>query len=349
MISTTTENSGRGRRLFLLPPLLILLFFLLLFVGSVSLDPLTVMRVLVAGDGQEPARTILLNFRLPRGITATLVGGALALAGLTMQTHFRNPLAGPGVLGVTSGAGLAVAVVVLTGAGRFLPGGGSPVAVTTSASAILGAATVLAVILLVSRVITSPTTLLVLGVLFGYATSALVTLLMAGSSPESLDRYIRWSYGSFDVALTPLTGFLGLLLLLGALLLFLLGPQLDTTLLGPRYALSSGVPLRAVSALLLGVAGALTGVATAISGPIAFVGVAVPHLARLLLGSASHRLIIPATLLLGGSLALAADIIAHLPFVPGVLPINAVTALVGVPVIVAVLLRPGGRRREITL
>lgn len=351
MSSTTIDGLNSLTRLLLLPLLLLLLLVLLLLLGSVPLEPGVVLGALVGNEVDETARTIVLDFRLPRGITASLAGAALAVSGLLMQSYFRNPLAGPGVLGVTSGAGLAVAAAVLVGAAGFGYRGSEAAlsGLATSGAAIVGASLVLGLILLVSRFISSPTTLLVLGVLFGYASSALVTLLMAGSSAESLQRYIRWSYGSFDVPLGTVTGALAVLLLASFLLLQLLGPQLDALLLGPRYARSSGVAVSRLTPVLLLVAGALTGLTTSLCGPVAFLGVAVPHLARLYLGSSQHRLVLPATLLLGAILAVSADIISHLPGVPGVLPINAVTALIGVPVVIGVLMRPAGGRREIAL
>lgn len=352
MNSSTTDGSSNATllRLALLPVILLLLIGLILFLGSVPLGFRETLAILFAGSETEPARTILLGFRIPRAITAVLAGSSLALSGLLMQTYFRNPLAGPGVLGVTSGAGLAVALVVLLSAsgGVVLEAGGLP-GIRTSLAAVIGAGAVLLLILLVSRFVSSPTTLLVLGVLFGYASSAVVTLLMAGSSAESLQRYIRWSYGSFDVPLGPVTLLLALALLIFGLLSAFLGPRLDVLLLGPRYARTSGVELSRLTPLVLGMAGILTGLTTALCGPIAFLGVAVPHLARLYLGRSLHAVVVPAALLFGAILAVAADILSHLPGVRGVLPVNAVTALIGVPVIIGVILGPTSRRREIEL
>lgn len=349
MSSTTTAVSSSARLLLLLP-LLLLLASLVLLLGAVPIAPEAVVSVL-AGGGEEPARTIILDFRLPRVITAILAGASLGLSGLLMQTFFRNPLAGPGVLGVTSGAGLFVALAVLSGVAVF---GGSAAGTTlsglaSSGAAILGATAVLLLILLVHRLVSSATTLLVLGVLFGYASSALVTLLMAASSAESLQRFVRWSYGSFDIALGPVTIAVALALTLSVAALIAVAPSIDALLLGPRYALSSGVRLSRVQPLLLLIAGVLTGLVTALCGPITFIGVAVPHLTRLYLGRSLHRTVVPGTLLIGATVAVAADLISHLPGIPGVLPVNAVTSIIGVPVIVAVIFRPGSGRREVEL
>lgn len=349
-MSSTTTGLSSSLKLLLLTPLLLLLLTLLLLWGAVPIDPETVLSVLTGGGG-EPERTILLAFRLPRGITATLAGAALGVSGLLMQTFFRNPLAGPGVLGVTSGAGLAVALGVLSGAAGFAAGaeGTLLTGLASSAAAVVGSTAVLLLILLVHRFVSSAATLLVLGVLFGYATSSLVTVLMAASSAESLQRYVRWSYGSFDVALGPITLALAIALLLALVLLLVLAPSIDVMLLGSRYALSSGVRISRLQPMMLLISGVLTGLVTALCGPISFIGVAVPHLTRLYLGTSVHRVVVPGTILIGAILALGADIISHAPLVPGVLPINAVTALIGVPVIIAVLLRPYGRRREVEL
>ncbi|MDA3948097.1 MAG: iron ABC transporter permease [Spirochaeta sp.] len=342
-------------RLALLFPLLVILAGLSLSLGSVRISGGDLWAALSAPFGTEEtagattgrsddagetvARVIVHTVRVPRTITALGAGAALSLAGLLMQTVFRNALAGPGVLGVTSGAGLGVALVLLAGAGS---GMGVPVGV----AAVFGASAVLGLALVVNRVIGQPVILLVLGLLFGYAASAGTTLLMASSPAEGLERYVVWSFGSFALPPGP-----GPIVLLGTVILVAVvltgsGPRLDALLLGPLYAESSGLNARSAQGLLILVSGVLTGLVTALAGPITFIGVAVPHLARGWIRSSRHTALVPTTAALGASLGVAADIVSRLPGVERVLPLNAVMALVGVPVVLSVLLRPGRRVTE---
>ena len=256
----------------------------------------------------------------------------LSVAGLLMQTVFRNGLAGPGVLGVSAGAGLGVALVILTGLGSQLSG-------ASFLAAVLGSAAVLLVALLVNRIVEEPVVLLVLGLIFGYAANAGTTLLMASSPAEGLERYIAWSFGSF--ALPPGPG--PLLLAGGALatgfLLSMLGRRLDVLLLGTAYTESSGIHARRAQGSIILLAGAITGLVTAMTGPISFIGVAVPHLARGFLKSSRHRELAPATALLGAALAVMADLFARLPGSDQILPLNAVMAIIGAPVVLTIILR----------
>lgn len=304
-----------------------------LALGSVPVGITDILRTL---QGLEPkaaaAGPILSLVRVPRTITAAGAGAALGLAGLAMQTVFRNALAGPGVLGVTSGAGLGVAMVLLAGVGTAVPG-------ITAIAAMTGAAVVLGLALAVNRIVGQPVFLLVLGLLFGYAASSLTTLLMASTPSQGLERYVVWSFGSF--ALPP--GPVPWVMLAGAAatagILSLAGPRIDALLLGPAYAESSGIHARRSQGLLILVAGALTGLVTAFTGPITFLGVAVPHIARGAVHSSRHRALSPATALIGAGLALLADLVARLPGSDRALPLNAVTALIGVPVVILVILR----------
>ncbi len=320
-------------RLAFLPPLLILSSLLALLLGSVRLSPGEVIAVLAGLEGVEPAaRAIVLTLRLPRLLTAIGAGAGLSVAGLLMQTVFRNGLAGPGVLGVSSGASLGVALVMLTGLGAQL-------SAASFVAASLGAGIVLSLALLVNRVIEEPVVLLVLGLVFGYAANAGTTLLMASSPAEGLERYIAWSFGSFALPPGP-----GPLLLAGGavgfgLFLSLLGKRLDVLLLGPAYTESSGIHARRTQGAVIIAAGAATGLVTAMTGPISFIGVAVPHLARGFLGSSRHRALAPATALLGATLAVVADLVARLPGTDQILPLNAVMAIVGAPVVLTIILR----------
>jgi len=337
-----------GVRLAALVPLLFVLVVLSLSLGSVMFSPgeLWAARGALLDGGMNTAMTdrsivgiILATVRLPRTITALGAGAALSLAGLLMQTVFRNALAGPGVLGVTSGAGLGVAVVLLLGIGGS---GSMPVGI----AAVAGGSAVLLLGLGVNRIIGQPVILLVLGLLFGYAASAGTTLLMASSPAEGLERYVVWSFGSF--ALPPGPGPLILvgLTLLASAVLTVSGSRLDALLLGPLYAESSGLNARSFQGVLILISGVLTGLVTALAGPITFIGVAVPHLARGWMRSSRHTHLVPATVLVGASLGIAGDIVSRLPGSDRVLPLNAVMALVGVPVVLSVLLRPGRRVTE---
>lgn len=328
-------------RIWILVPLLLAAMLISLLLGSVAIPPAAVARALLhvtgtaaeSPEGLDIAHVVIREVRLPRVLLAVGAGAALGLAGLLMQTVFRNPLAGPGVLGVSAGAGLGVALVVLSGVGAQLS---SPAVV----AAMAGAGTVVLVVMVAHRLVDDPVILLVLGLLFGHAAGALTTLLMAASPAAGIERYVIWSFGSF--ALPP--GFIQPLLLavvgvVSALLSFA-GPRLDALLLGRAYAESSGVAARALYGLLLTAAGVLTGLVTAYTGPIAFLGVAVPHLARGYLHSSRHRLLVPATALCGATLAVLADLLARMPWSARVLPLNAVLALVGVPVVLAVVIAP---------
>lgn len=331
--------------------LVVLLFALIvisLAIGSVAIPVKEVVPAVVSavrGEGLqseaasgdiEIASAILRTVRLPRTVMAIGAGAALSVAGLLMQTVFRNALAGPGVLGVTSGAGLGVAFILLAG-------GSMQSIVPVSVAAVIGASMVLVMALAVNRVIGEPVLLLVLGLLFGYAASAGTTLLMSATPAEGLERYVVWSFGSFavppDATAITLVGAVFVV----SIVLSRRGPYLDLLLLGPSYAESSGINARRTHGVLILLSGALTGVVTALAGPITFIGVAVPHLARGWVRSSRHRVLVPATALSGASLGLAADIVSRGPGIDKVFPLNAVMALIGVPVVLSVLLRRRGR------
>ena len=337
--------SGTGPRAAwsIIPPILLLLVVVTaaLMLGSVPLAPGEIVRALgTAFTGEVPsdprlalARVILLQVRLPRVLVATGAGAALSLAGLLMQTVFRNPLAGPGVLGVSAGAGLGVALVVLAGVGARL-------SAPTLVAATIGAGAVILLMMIVHRAVGRPVVVLVLGLLFGYAAGAVTAVLMAAGPAEGLEQYVIWSFGSF--ALPPGQGQAILIsaVLLAAIPLTVSGSRLDSLLLGPAYAESLGIHARRLQGTLLLTAGILTGAVTAFTGPISFIGVAVPHLARGFLRTSRHRYLIPAVVIAGAGLAVLADLLARLPGSDRVLPLNAVLAIVGVPVVLMVILRP---------
>jgi iron complex transport system permease protein len=324
--------------------LLLLAFALSLALGSVSIPLEQVVRILLGGEADKASwGTILFDFRLPKAVTAALVGAALAVAGLQMQTLFRNPLADPFILGISSGASLGVALVVLGigvgGALTFVSGLSVFGNLTLAVAASLGAGSVLGAVLLISRRVQNTLTLLVIGLMFGYLASAVVTLLIYFSQPERVQVFSLWSSGSFGgvtweqmVVFAPVT-------LLGLGLAFVMVKPLNALLLGDEYARSLGLNVRRARFWIILSASLLAGVSTAFCGPIWFIGVAVPHVARSLLNTADHRALLPASLLMGASFALFADIIAQLPGSQHVLPLNVVMSLFGVPIILWIILR----------
>lgn len=326
--------------------LLVAVSVLALMLGSVALTPGEVLRALwtglspgsaaadAAGDARlELARVILFHVRLPRVLVAAGAGAALSMAGLLMQTVFRNPLAGPGVLGVSAGAGLGVALVMLAGLGARL-------SAPTVIAATMGAGCVILLMMVVHRAVGRPVVVLVLGLLFGYAAGAITAVLMAAGPAEGLEQYVIWSFGSFALPPGWAPGILGVAVFLCALPLTMVAPKIDALLLGATYAESLGIHARRLQGLLLLCAGVLTGVVTAFTGPISFIGVAVPHLARGYLRTSGHRRLIPAVVVAGAILAILADLLARLPGSERVLPLNSVMAIVGVPVVMMVILRP---------
>lgn len=322
-------------------------FVMSLALGSTSIPVDRVVAALTgAGTASDPAALVIQTIRLPRSITAALAGAALGIAGLQMQTLFRNPLADPFALGIASGASLGVAIVVLgTGYGAAAAFGASTGLggdALIIAAATLGAATVLALVLIVSTRVSSPTLVLVLGLMFGYAASALVTVMVGVSAPERLLQWAQWGFGSFSGVTWERLRLFAPITIVGVLIAASTTKQLNVLLLGENYARSMGVAVRRMRLLTMLGASLLGAVVTAFCGPIAFLGVAVPHLCRGLLRTSDHRWLVPAVVLLGMTVALVAQIVALLPGSAGVLPLNAVTSMIGAPIVIAILLR--GRR-----
>ncbi|MEH2455398.1 iron ABC transporter permease [Nostoc sp.] len=327
---------------------LIFAFLLDLALGSVDIPINEVVKILL---GQEPEKAtwanIILKFRLPKALTATLAGAALGVSGLQMQTLFKNPLAGPFVLGISSGASLGVALVMLTASATtpilladlgYLGDFGLVIAAS------LGAASVLGMMLVVSRRVQDTMTLLILGLLFGYATSAIVSILLQFSSKERIQSYIMWTFGSFAgvtwrqlVVLTPV-------ILLSLFLAVLQSKSLNALLLGESYARSLGLTVQKTRFSIITSASILAGGITAFCGPIAFLGVAIPHLCRSLFNTSDHRILIPSVIIMGAILALIADLFSQHWVSQMVLPLNAVTALIGTPVVTWVILRRNSQK-----
>lgn len=325
--------------LFLATALTLLLVLANLAWGSVKI-PLDAVIDICLGKGTEKPGWdfIVLQSRLPQAITALLAGASLATAGLMLQTAFNNPLAGPSILGVNSGAGLGVAIVMLLlggsiGSSSFMLSG--TLAVLTGA--MTGAIVVLGVIITFASMVKSNVMLLIIGIMVGYITSSAISLLNFFATAEGVFSYTIWGLGDFSgisMAQMPFFAIATLIGLVGALLLI---KPLDALLLGERYAANLGVNVRLTRIGLLLCTGWLTAVVTAYCGPIAFIGLAVPHIARLLLQSSNHRWVVPATMLTGSVVALLCNLLCVLPGELGIIPLNAVTPLFGAPVIIYVI------------
>jgi iron complex transport system permease protein len=326
--------------------LALLAFVFSLAIGQVAIPVDGVLRVLAGGEtGNAAWDLIVRDVRLPKALTALLAGAALSVAGLQMQTLFRNPLADPFVLGISSGASLGVALVVLgAGAGAFGRASGAGALGMVSAAAI-GAGVVFALVMAVARRVSSMVTLLVLGLMTGYVTSALVSLLVHFSIPEQISTFTAWSFGSFGGVTWAQLRVFAPVTLLGLGLSAVAVKPLNALLLGEDYARSLGVNVRAARRLIALGASLLAGAVTAFCGPVAFIGVAVPHVCRALLRGSDHRRLLPAAALLGGALALICDLIAQLPGARVTLPLNVVTALFGAPLVLWIILRRGSGAR----
>lgn len=341
---STRETSG----LLLLACGVAVLFLISLAAGSTPVPVGRVVEVLLGGGTDDAATVVIEAIRLPRSLTAMLAGAALGVAGLQMQTLFRNPLADPFALGVTAGASLGVALVFLgSGAGAaaaFGMASGLAGDALVIAAAIAGALVVLALVLVVSTRVASATTVLILGLMFGYAVGALVTVLVGASRPERLMQWAQWGFGSFAGVTWQRQWLFGPLVVAGLVVAAATTKQLNALLLGEHYAQSMGVSVRRARVVTMAGASVLGAVVTAFCGPIAFLGVAVPHLCRGLLRTSDHRVLVPGVIMMGAVVALVSQLVSLVPGNAGVLPLNAVTSLIGAPVVVTVLLR---RRRSV--
>jgi iron complex transport system permease protein len=327
---------------------MILAFLLSLSFGSVRIPLEQVLTILLGGQAERASwTTIIYDFRLPKALTAALAGAALGVSGLQMQTLFRNPLADPFVLGVSSGASLGVALVVLSvGVANttLLAVTGLIGNLSLAAAASIGAGAVLALVLTLAQRVQNSVTLLILGLMIGYITGAIVSLLLYFSIAERIQAYIAWSFGSFGGVTWSRMHVLAPVVGIGLLLALILTKSLNALLLGEAYARSLGVDIRRARTGIVASSALLAGAVTAFCGPIAFLGIAIPHLCRALLRSADHRLLIPACILVGATTALLADLFAQAPGMSVVLPLNAITALIGAPTVIWILLRRGVER-----
>jgi len=326
--------------------LLILLFILDLFLGSVTIRPGEIIRA-IFNNSDETTRTILTQFRLPKAITALLVGIALSISGLQMQTLFRNPMAGPYVLGLSSGASLGVAFVILGFSSDLSPesirGFGNW---AIAAASWAGAGLVMLFIMIISSRIKNIMTVLILGIMLSSAISAIVSIMQYFSNETMLKAYIIWTMGSLGNLTASQLNVMIVSVAAGVILSLISVKMLNALLLGENYASSIVLDVKRSRFLIIAVTSILTGTITAFCGPIGFIGIAVPHLARIILRTSDHKILIPGTILAGALVMLLSDIISQMPGSDNTLPVNSVTALIGIPVVIWVILHDQ-RHRDI--
>lgn len=320
---------------------ILLLFGLNLTTGSVQIPFADILDILCGRFiGKESWEYIILENRLPQTLTAILCGASLSVCGLMLQTAFRNPLAGPDVFGISSGAGLGVALVML-----LLGGTVSTSIFTVSGffailtAAFVGAIAVTALILFLSTLVRNSVLLLIVGIMVGYVSSSAVSLLNFFASEEGVKSYMVWGMGNFGGVSMNHIPLFSILCLIGIIGSFLLVKPLNILLLGPQYAESLGISTRQIRNILLVVVGLLTAITTAFCGPISFIGLAIPHIARLLFRTENHQILLPGTVLSGAVIALLCNFICYLPGESGIIPLNAVTPLIGAPVIIYVIIQ----------
>ena len=320
------------------------LFVANLMYGSVSIPAGEVFNILTGGTASRPSWAfIVIQSRLPQAITAMLCGASLAASGLLLQTYFHNPLAGPSILGITNGAALGVAIVMLVTGGII----GSPTAgaglqivgyMAVVAAAFIGAMAIIALLLFVTRLIKNILSILIIGIMVSYLTSSVVALCNFFANADSVHTYVNWGMGSFsNVSLSQLPMFCGLCIV-GLLIATMLIKPLNAILLGENYAINLGFNIQTTRTLILLSTGILTAVTTAFCGPVAFIGLAVPHIARLVIKEADHKLLLPATILTGAVIALLCNMLCAMPQ-NFIIPLNAVKPIFGAPVIIYIILR----------
>jgi len=334
----------------MLLPLVTLLFLVInISLGSVPIPFSSIIDVFIGGDVKDSWELIIWHFRLPKALTALLVGVALSVSGLQMQTLFRNPLAGPFVLGISSGASLGVALVIFSfsifGITLSQIVGGSWLMIIAAS---LGASLVLLVVLLAAQRVKDSMSLLIVGLMFGSITGAIVSVMQFYSSDEQIQMFLIWTFGSLGGLAWDELYVLGGMVVVGLSLNLLLLKPLNALLLGERYAQSMGVNLKLTRWLIIISTSLLAGGVTAFCGPIAFVGLAVPHMARLLFTTSNHVKLLPAVIWIGAIVMLFCDIVAQLPGSEQVLPINAMTSLIGAPIVIWIIVRKRNMNNQLS-
>jgi iron complex transport system permease protein len=320
--------------------LMVICFFILdILFGSVSIKASEIIKALFT-NADSNIETIILKFRLPKAITALIVGIALSLSGLQMQTIFRNPMAGPDVLGISSGASLGVAFVILGFSSYISPdsiqGFGNWILVAASCT---GAGAVMILIMFISSRVKDIMTILILGIMLSSGISAIVTIMQYFSNETMLKAYVIWTMGSLGNLTSSQLNVLLISVSAGVLMSLISAKMLNALSLGENYAGSIGLNVRFARVVIFACTSILTGSVTAFCGPIGFIGIAVPHIARILFKTSDHKVLIPGTILTGATVMLASDIISQLPGSENVLPVNAVTSLIGIPIVIWVILR----------
>ncbi|MDH8701575.1 iron complex transport system permease protein [Dysgonomonadaceae bacterium PH5-43] len=318
---------------------IVILFFCNLFFGTVSIPASAVMDILFGREVERSSWTaIVIQSRLPQATTAMFAGAALAVSGLMLQTLFQNLLAGPSILGISNGANLGVAIVMLYSGGMLGSEVSIGINISTVLAAFVGATFVLLLILYFSTKVRSNILILIIGMMIGYLASSGISVLNSLASSENIRSYVLWGLGSFsDVSYNQLM-FYSVAVMLGLIASILLIKPLNVLLLGENYATNLGLNIRLTRILILIVTGYLTAIVTAFCGPVGFIGLAVPHIARLLLTTSNQRVLLPATILLGAAIALLCNLLTIIPFGNTLLPLNAVTPIIGAPVIIYVIL-----------
>ena len=319
--------------------LVVILFALDIFFGSVSIKPSDVIHTIFS-TSDKSLETIIFRFRLPKALTALIVGIALSLSGLQMQTVFRNPMAGPYVLGISSGASLGVAFVILGFSAQISPGNlqglGNWAIVLASW---LGAGVIMILIMFISVRVSDIMTVLILGIMLSSGISAIVSIMQYFSNETMLKAYVIWTMGSLGNLTSQQLQVLMISVSAGVILTVISVKMLNALLLGENYATSIGLNVKLARLVIFAGTSILAGSVTAFCGPIGFIGIAVPHISRIIFRTSDHKILIPATTFIGGSVMLLSDIISQLPGSESVLPVNSVTSLIGIPVVIWVILR----------
>ncbi|MDY0779889.1 iron ABC transporter permease [Tenacibaculum sp. IB213877] len=334
-------QTSHTKHFILLAVLLVICLLINISLGSVHIPLKEIINSLFGNTvSKESWETIVINYRLPKALTAVLVGASLSVSGLLMQTLFRNPLAGPFVLGISSGASLGVALLLL-GSG-FLGGFFASIGIAhwaLAGAAILGSFLVLSAVIITANKVRNTMSILIIGLMFGSLTSAIISVLSYFSSSEQIKQYVFWSFGSLGNLSWGELFVFGIASLIGLAATFFIIKPLNSFLLGENYAKSLGINIKQSRNIILVITSILTGITTAFVGPIAFVGLAVPHIAKMVFTTSNHKTLVPATAMLGAVVLLICDSIAQLPTSEFTLPINAITSLFGAPVVIWLLVR----------
>ena len=320
----------------LLASALICLFAGNILYGAVTVPLNDVWGIVTGKEVSDISRIIVMESRFPQAVTAFLAGAALAVSGLLLQTLFRNPLAGPSILGISDGANLGVAIVMLCAGGGISTIGGY---IGIVAAAMTGALSILGVIIFFSHRVRSNTMLLIIGIMVGYLVSSVISILNYYASADKVLKFVMWGLGDFSSVSLDMLPFFSIVALSGLAMAVLCIKPLNALLLGEKYAANLGVNIRLSRMSLLVCTGLMTAVITAFCGPVSFIGLAVPHIARLMVRTADHRILVPATILCGGYIALACNMLTVIPGSGNLLPLNAVTPLFGAPVIIYIIMK----------